>query len=156
MIAAARSGFSVYRFDDGGGSVCLRALSFLGGLGVGCLSCLVPTYSWPCVSHLTWRVDVFSFLARARIISSDVASLTFPSSASLGGVICPGCLSSFSSSRHHLVRRGRSFLSSSCSASSHRCPLFSSWAAIVRRTAGVASHPPLPRSRMSWGKRRGM
>lgn len=37
----------------------------------------------------------------------------------------------------------RSFLSSSCSASSHWCPLFSSGAAIVRRTKSVASHQSL-------------
>ena len=57
--------------------------------------------------------------------------------------LCSGCLSSSSSSCHHLVRRGRSFLSSSCSASSHWCPLFSSEAAIVRRTESVASHQSL-------------
>ena len=57
---------------------------------------------------------------------------------------------------NHLVRRGRSFLSSSCSASSHRCPLFSSGAVIVRRTESVASHQSLRLVLIELGKRRRM
>lgn len=91
---------------------------------------------------LAWGI-AFSFLARAHVISPVVASLAFPSSASLGGGYVLGACPRPHHPRHHLVRRGRSFLLSSCSALSYRCPLFSSGAAIVRRTAGVASHQSL-------------
>ena len=58
MIAAARSCFSDHRFD-GETADCLRGfvVPWGGAWNVGCSSCLVPAYSWPCVSHFPGRLD---------------------------------------------------------------------------------------------------
>ena len=143
MIASNRSYFFDYRFD--GGTVCLLVGFVIPwGLGASAIHLVSCRHVLGHACLIRPGVGIaFSFLARVCVISPGVASLEFPSSASLGGGYVPGCLSSSSSSRHHLVRRGRSFLSSSCSASSHRCPLFSSGAAIVRRTESVAFHQSL-------------
>ena len=143
--------------DDCGGSFLLLGLSFRRRGGCLLAGFVIPWGLGVSAVHLVSCRHVlvhaclirpgvgiaFSFLARVCVISPVVASLEFPSSASLGGGYVPGCLSSSSSSRHHLVRRGRSFMSSSCSASSHRCHLLSSGAAIVRRTESVVSHQSL-------------
>lgn len=139
----ARSCFSNHRFD-GGTVYLLTGFVIPWGLGasavhlVSCRHVLGHAYL---ISPGVWIA--FSFLARAHVISPVVASLAFLSSASLGGGYVPGACPHSHHLINHLVRRGRSFLSSSCSASSHWCPFFSSVAAIVRRTENVASHQPL-------------
>lgn len=150
MIAAARSRFSDYRFD-GGTADCLRGFV------------VTPVVLWrlsfissrACVSHLPGRGDCV-FLAcpcpyhapawrpvrphRRRALVTDTPRAS---------VIVP----------HHLIIScgggGFVLIVVRCRLI-NLCSLFSSWAAIVRRTAGVVFHLPLPRSRMSWGKRRGM
>lgn len=144
MIAAARSCFSGYRFD-GGTTNCLRVFvvpRWLGAAAVHLVSCR-HIFGHACL--ISPGVGVaFSFLARAHVISPVVASYAmFLSSASLGGGYVPGACPHSHHLINHLVRRGRSFLSSSCSASSHRCPFFSSGATIVQRTESVASHQSL-------------
>lgn len=143
MIAAARSCFSGYRFD-GGTTNCLRVFvvpRWLGAAAVHLVSCVVVP-GRACIIRSGVGI-AFSFLIRVRIISPGVAFLTFPSSASLGGGYVLGACPRPHHLINHLVRRGRSFLSFSCSASSHWCPLFLSVAAIVRRTESVASHQSL-------------
>lgn len=87
--------------------------------------------------------DCVSLACQRSYHQPGVASRAFPSSDSLGGGYVPGvCLSP--SSSHHLVRRGCFVLIVlGCRLGLPRCSLFSSWAVIVRRTAGVVSHQPL-------------
>lgn len=156
MIAAARSCFSGYRFD-GETTNCLRVFvvpRWLGASAVYLVSCR-HVLGHACLIRPSVGI-AFSFLARVCVISPGVAFLTFPSSASLGGDYVPGACPRSHHLINHLVRRGYvvpvvlvfRFISLVSS--------LSSGAAIVRWTAGVAFHLPLPRSRMSWGKQRGM
>lgn len=155
MIAAARSFFSDHRFD-GGAADCLRVLSFPGGLErrLFILSRAGMFLSMRVSFALAWGLR-FPFLL---VFLSSVLSLRPWRSRrrrASGGYVPDAC----PRSHHlinHLVRRGRSFLSSSCSASSHRCPLFSSGAVIVRRTESVASHQSLRLVLIELGKRRRM
>lgn len=102
----ARSCFSDYRFD--GGAVCLLAGFVIPwGLGASAVHLVSCRHVLGHACLIRPGVGIaFSFLARAHVISPVVASLAFPSSASLGGGYIPGACPRSHHLINHLVRRG--------------------------------------------------
>lgn len=156
MIAAARSCFSDYRFD-GGTADLLAGFVIPWGLGVSAVHLVSCRHVLVHACFICPSVGIaFSFLTRVLVISPVVASLAFPSSASLGGgyvrvlVLILIISSIISCGEVGRSCRHRVLLHLIGVLSSHRWRLSCGG----RRTLPLIS--PCVSFLLSWGKRRGI
>lgn len=142
MIVSARSRFSAYRFDGGTADCLLGFVVPRMRRGVGRFLLPRAGSSRTVRVSFAWALAIaFSLLANAHIIS-PAWRLGRPRRRRASAVDTFRVPVLSSSSSHHLVRRGR-FRSHRPRVSPRPSPVFSLLigTAIVRRTAGVASHP---------------